>query len=272
MRKPAAPSTPLFDRQGSATGVVTAMLGWLLLCAAIGSGATAMAADVRPDSPDLHGAAAFLPSLLESEKSGRYARLMEAIALGHPDGAIHYDVTPMLRMYQSVARSEADFGFPVMRLAAGADAALPYRYSSERVGVVSFVLYTRSATPLGPAQIIAAAGRGQPYIIEAPPGEWGFPTWRSFLMESAFKKLALGRIDAFIWAQEEADATLRKLKLTGIHRAHFADYDEVLIVPRTARGDFVDTILTGAIRAARKNGTLAKAYAAVHRPYDDWQP
>ena len=248
-------------------------LSWLMLCAAVlGCGAPAAACAGAANAPDLRGAAAFLPTLLEAERSGRYARLMYTIALGYRDGAIRYHVTPMMRMYQSVASAEADFGFPVMRLPSGPDAAAPYRYSSEKVGVVSFVLYTRAAKPLDRAQIVAAAARGQPYLIEAPPGAWGFPTYRNFLMESAFKKLALGRLDGFIWAQEEADATLRKLKPAGIRRAHYADYDEVMIVPRTARGDFVDAALTRAIRAARKNGSLAKAYAEVHRPYDDWQP
>jgi polar amino acid transport system substrate-binding protein len=253
-------------------GGTTRLMRALALCAAvIGHGAAAQPA--RPvDSPDLYGVAAFLPSLLESEKAGRYARLMDTIALAHRDGAIHYNVTPMLRMYQTVAKSEADFGFPVMKLPLGTDDASAYRYSTEKVGVVTFVLYTRGAKPLSRERIVAAAGRGQPYIIEAPPGDWGFPTYRNFLMESAFKKLALGRLDGFIWAQEEADAMLRKLKPAGIRRAHFADFDEVLIVPRTARGDFVDAALTRAIRAARKNGSLAKAYAQVHRPYQEWQP
>ena len=39
-------------------------------------------------------------------------------------------------------------------------------------------------------------------------------------IEQSLRKLSRGRIDAFIWAQEEADLMLRQLKLTNVHREH----------------------------------------------------
>jgi len=75
-----------------------------------------------------------------------------------------------------------------------------------------------------------------------------------------------------IWAQEEADYEIKKLTLTNIHRAFFNDYPDLFFMPCTKRGNFVNQVLSKAIKAAALSGDLQKAHDKIHRPYIDWQP
>lgn len=245
------------------------------LLLALAAGPAASAAPCRgaalPDGA-LRANGVYLPGLLESGDGGPYLELMRLIfSHGKPAIAAGVEVLPGARVFSNIAKGSIDFAFPMLKVRQGADDAQPYRLSSEKIGVVAFVIYSRAGQPLTREAIAAAAARGQPYAIEAPPADWGFPTAKNFKLSSALKKIELGRLDALIWAQEEADITLRQLNLTQIQRGHFGDYDEVFMLPRNARGDQVDCALTQAIREARKGGRLQAAYARVHQPYSDWQ-
>lgn len=251
--------------------------GAALLLAMLALAAGAAAAGTAPCKPGapadvLRVNGVYLPGLLESNEGGPYLELLRLIlSHGRPPVAADIEVLPGARVFSNIANGRVDFGFPMLKVRDGADAGLPYRLSTEKIGVATFVIYSRAGEPLTRAAIQAAAARGKPYAIEAPPADWGFPTARNFNMGSALRKIAVGRLDALIWAQEEADIKLRELKLTHIQRAHFGDFDEVFLIPRSPRGDLADCLLTQAVRAARKGGRLQAAYAKVHLPYDDWQ-
>jgi polar amino acid transport system substrate-binding protein len=227
---------------------------------------------VAVDAPDLLASAVLLPGLVNSSTDGPFIDLIRAIDDAYPEGRIRIDAYPVARAVANVVDGTADLAFPEMSLGPDSDAKLPYRFSTEPLGRVSFVLYSNTAKPLDRAQILAAAERGQPYDIVAPPMDWGFPTLQFINFDSTFKRIGAGRIDGLLWAQEEADKVLRELGLKNIRRAHFHDYDDIFILPRSPRGDFVDGILSRVIKAMRANGTLAAAYGKVHRPYVAWQP
>ncbi len=230
------------------------------------------AAPAADAAPLLQGKGAYLPGLLESSTSGPYAALMRLLEAQAPASTIRFSVTPVARAMRDVSLGSTDFAFPMMRIRAGADDGMPYRFSTESVGRVTFVLYSNRAKPLTREAVLAAAQAGKPYVIEAPPVDWGFPTAQLIQVEAALKKLNRGRIDGFLWAQEEADQVVRRLQLNQIQRTHFDDYDEVVLLPRTARGELADSVFSSAIRAARKSGRLASLYAQIHRAYDNWQP
>lgn len=109
-------------------------------------------------------------------------------------------------------------------------------------------------------------------LIEATPGFLPIPLQRSMSIEQSLRKLSRGRIDAFIWAQEEADLVLRQLGLTNIHREHFGDFEDVFIIAKGAAGDDMDHFLNTAIDRLAASGKLAEIYSRLHRPYEVWQP
>jgi polar amino acid transport system substrate-binding protein len=224
------------------------------------------------DAPDLEAAAILLPGLIDSADTGAFVELVAAMGRAHVGGSLTIRAYPEARVIANVTSGQADFAFPDVRLGAEVEAGLPYRYSTEAIGRVSFVLYSHVGSRLNQRKVLERAAQGQPYAIAAPNGDWGFPTQAVFDFSSALRMIDAGRLDGFLWAQEEADLVLREVALKTIHRQHFKDFDDVFMVPRTPRGDFVDGVLTRIIRRMRADGSLAKLYARVHGPYDDWQP
>ncbi|MEJ2794341.1 transporter substrate-binding domain-containing protein [Iodobacter sp. LRB] len=249
--------------------------GLLAIGLAAGS-ALACNGTITPDNlpinnPDIHGVAVFLPEILENAETGPFPGLLKTINKYYPEGKISISIEPVKRVYLDTNNKNADFRFPIMKISEGADNYTPYQFSKEMLGKVSFVLYTFSKKPLTKEDILKVANLAK-YSIEAPPVNWGFSTKSVVNLEQSLKKLNAGRIDALIWAQEEADYIIKKFKLNQIHRAHFDDYPDVLFLSCNQRGDFVNNALSKAIAAARASGELQKAYIKVHKPYQDWQP
>jgi polar amino acid transport system substrate-binding protein len=223
------------------------------------------------DHPNIHGVAIFLPGILENANTGPFPDLLKTINKYYPEGTISISIEPVNRVYLTANNKNADFRFPIMKISENADDFTPYQFSNEMLGKVSFVLYTFKGKPLNKEDIFKVSNLTQ-YAIEAPPVNWGFSTKSVINLEQSLKKLNIGRIDALIWAQEEADYIIKKFKLSNIHRAHFDDYPDVLFLSCNKRGDFVNKALSKAIAAARASGELQKAYIKVHQPYQNWQP
>lgn len=223
------------------------------------------------DAPDLEAHGLLLPGLVDSTSEGTFIDLIKAIDANYAEGNIAIRVYPSARVDANAMQGVSDFIFPVMRLGAEAEAKMPYRFSTESLGRVSFVLYSHRDQPLDRSRLIDAAKRGQRFNVQAPNGDWGFPTQHFIEFAETFRLLDARRIDGFLWAQEEADLVLRRLGLKSIHRTHFQDYEDVLWLPKTARGDFVDQVLTRVIRSMRESGALAAYYARVPQPYQNWQ-
>ena len=137
---------------------------------------------------------------------------------------------------------------------------------------MSFVLYSHRARPVARQDVEAFARGGRPLRIEGPPIDWGFPVQPFTTFDSALRKVDAGRIDAFLWAQEEADQVLRALRLDSIQRALYGAFADVFLLPAGPRGDFVDGVLTAAIERLRARGRLEALYRQIHGPWDPWQP
>ncbi|QZA81732.1 hypothetical protein [Deefgea piscis] len=223
------------------------------------------------NAPNFHGVAIELPGILENSKTGPFPELIAVINQFYPAGTIKFSLEPVKRVYLDINNKNADFRFPTMKIKDGAKNAAPYQYSKEMLGKVTFVLYTNKNQIVTKQQVIQA-NQDTNTLIEAPPADWGFPTRSVINLEQSLKKLNAGRIAGVLWAQEESDYLIKKLKLKQIHRAHFDDYPDVLFFSCNERGDFVNDAISKAIKAARDSGELEKAYAKVHKPYQDWQP
>lgn len=243
------------------------------------SGPSASAANAAApraaDAPDLVAEAMLLPGLVTSSTEGPMIELLQAIAGSYTAGKMSVTAFPVGRVRADMESGAADMALAFIRLRADADAKLKYRYSSKGYGQVTFVLYSRKNARVRPQDIVQAAAKPAdsfPYKIESAWFDWGFPVIQFTDLASAFRKLEAGHIDAFLWAQEEADTELRKQGLKDIVREAFGTYDDVLAIPRGARGDYVDKVITEALTRLAASGRLQQIYRKIHLPYDPWQP
>jgi polar amino acid transport system substrate-binding protein len=228
---------------------------------------------VVDDDPTIRVNAVLLPGVIESATQGPFIELIRALDVAYPGGNFQIEAYPLARVLNNLKNRDCDIAFPDLHMQAGDDTVLPYRHSSESVGTVSFVLYVNSDKPLTHDMIERARNAPKfPYFIEAPKTNWGFPVLAFHTLESAFKKVSAGRIDALLWAQEEADYELRRLGLKNIRRVHFGDFNDVFMLNRDARGDFADRVLMQAIRDLRRSGRLEMLYRHIHSPFVAWQP
>ncbi len=225
---------------------------------------------------ELTASLGLIPGLIDSPEKGPFVDLVKAIGTC-TDGKIKIETYPLARSVDNVIKGKADFHVPTIRNRAIDESVLPYRFTTERYGTVSFVIYSNTEKPITAKMIAdAAAQKGKyPYNFEVPAGLegiFGFPGTPSNDVASSLQKVQKKRIDALIWAQEEVDLALRNMKLNAIHRDHWRDLEDTIIIPKGPRGDAVDQILSPAIKKLRASGKLDQLYSKVHRPYDDWQP
>ena len=113
------------------------------------------------------------------------------------------------------------------------------------------------------------------YKIECNKGaeeHFGIPVIGSQDIGQSMKKVMKKRIDACIFAQEEGDYVVKRLKLKDIHRAFFGEFDDVILIPKGTKGDEVDRILSKVIETMASSGRLQELYARIHVPYQEWQP
>ncbi|OOF26420.1 ABC transporter substrate-binding protein [Salinivibrio proteolyticus] len=209
-----------------------------------------------------------LPGLINLDGSGPFVDFVRFLDDQDPNTQIEITVFPIHRAINGIVQGSADLMLPAVRPTKTVT-DLPFAFSSESFGDVTHVLYTHKNNPL-PVDVLWT--NPKPYTIEAVPYYMPFKVERSHGIEQSLRRLAAGRIDGFVWAQEEADMMLKQLGLTNIRRAHFADFQDVFVIPKGEKGEAIDAYLTALITRLRDSGALAREYYKVHRPYVDWQP
>lgn len=208
-----------------------------------------------------------LPGLINSDGSGAFVDFVRRIDELDPQVNIDIHIYPIHRALYGVINGTADFALPAIR-ADDPDNSLPFRFSSKTFGLVTHVLYTNIDKPFTAEQLWNDPSR---YVIEAVPEYMPFDISRSHSIHSSLLKLSMGRIDGFVWAQEEADMILRELELKNIHRQFFYDFEDVFVIPKGEAGDWIDRYLTKMIEQLADSGELEKIYQTIHLPYDNWQ-
>lgn len=228
-----------------------------------------------PDQPKpvriLHAHLGELPGLINGDKTGPFVDLVHAIDDLYPDISIQITIYPLARAVAGVSNGKADLGLPAIRNLKDAD-MLAYRFSTRSFGKVTHVIYSNTKEPVTADMAYGIVPTKRDLLIEAVPDYMPFPAQRSMSIEQSLRKLSRGRIDAFIWAQEEADIMLRRLGLTNIHREFFGDFDDVFVIQKGAAGDEMDEFVSRSIDQLAASGKLAEIYSKIHQPYVEWQP
>lgn len=227
------------------------------------------------DFPLLKSSLAYLPNILESPEKGVFVDLIREIDKEYP-GEIEIKVFPFARSLNNIVMGKADFHMPMIRNKLVSDDSLPYRYVSEIMGHVVFVIYSNKANPITLDKIQTAQKcEAFPYRIETMRGfkdYFPFPVIDTSQVECSLQKVDSGRADAFIFAQEESDYTIRTLGLNNIHREMYDQFEDVMVIPKGQRGEALDKILSRHIKRLKTNGSWQKMHLKVHLPYAQWQP
>lgn len=224
---------------------------------------------------DLYASLPYLPAILESEQQqDGFVALVRALDEAYSEGSIQFKIYPFMRSLNNVTRGKADFHLPMIKHP-DPHFPRPYAYVSEKLGDVTFVLYTQRDNPLSVEQLNAATASGHfPYKIETDQAlvdYFDFPCLPSKSLEQSLKKVSIQRIDGFLWAQEEGDITLRKMGVKNVHRSLYRNFDDVIIIPKGDKQAELDQALSAAIKHLRSSGELEKIHRSIHQPYIEWQ-
>lgn len=225
---------------------------------------------------DLRASVALIPSLAESPNKGAFIDLINAIDEVYEDGDIHIDVYPFARSIHNVVTGEADFHIPMIRTDYFARQNQEFRFMRKPMGKVCLVIYSHRRKPLTHDDLYnAISSSPYPYLLSVTRGSAQFldlEVQEDSHISHALRKVAQGRLDAFIGAQEEADLMLKELEFTGLHRECFACFDDVIIIPNNLKGDKTEKILEQALIRLEQSGRLKELHSKIHLPYQDWQP
>ncbi|MDD3181759.1 MAG: ABC transporter substrate-binding protein [Alphaproteobacteria bacterium] len=225
----------------------------------------------------LRASLASIHGVINSPDEGPFVDLIKAIG-AETGRTLSIEVVPMSRSIDNVIKGRADFHIPTIRNRLLDEASLPFSFTTESYGAVSFVIYSSNKKILTKKIITEALAKGEktfPYILEVPASMerlFPFPCVPSNDTTNSLNKVLKGRVDALIWAQEDVDLILHKDKLKNIHRDHWEDLEDTIIIPKGEEEKETDRLLSGAIKKLRKSGKLKEIYSTVHQPFSPWQP
>lgn len=224
---------------------------------------------------DLKASVAYIPTLAESPTEGAFVELVQAMDEVYSGGEFDIEVFPFGRSILNVSSGKADFHLPMLRSPYVDISDKPFRYVSKPMGTVCLVLYSNRESFLSRELVLGARQqKNYPYRLAMMRGSAQFvdiPVKEVSRIRDALYQVALGRIDAFIGAQEEADHVLREEGLQDVHRSYFECFDDVILVARGARGDEIERILIDALSVLEGSGRLWEIRQRIHVPYQEWQ-
>lgn len=208
-----------------------------------------------------------MPVYAESDTKGILVDFVKAISKvsGEP---VEIHVVPFKRSIYNVTSGQADCHIPLIANPNADIATLPYDYAKETIFHVNFILYTHKDKPLDINKI-------DQHIIETDAAHTPYfhdNIIPSSSTESSLKKVNIGRIDGFIFADDVSDPFIRELKLTNIKRQLYKRFDVKIVIPKGSSGKSFDQFLSDSINKLRANGQFDAIMKETDHPYDDWQP
>ena len=208
-----------------------------------------------------------MPVYAESPEKGVLVDFTKALAEVSGND-FNLRVVPFKRSMHNVTTRAVDFHMPLIQNPALKDADLDYDHSTTTIFHVNFVLYTNKNKPLdikdlSGAKIETEAAHTQYFHKEIKP---------SSNIENSLKKVNVGRIDGFIFADNASDPIVKKLGLKNIKRQLYKRFDVKIILPKGEQDKEVDHMLTAAVEKLKQTGQYKKIMGIIDAQYNDWQP
>lgn len=217
-----------------------------------------------------------IPLLAEADGRGAYITFLEELDVRFKEGEFDIQVYPFARSLKNIMDERADFHIPMIRSPYKSYESEPYLLSDASTGIVCFVIYSHVDAPVFREQLKGNLTqalnidtiRGIQEMIKFP-----FPVHEIAQIDHGLSRVINGRIDAFVFAQEETDFRLDALADSAyIHRAPLDCFDEVLVLPKNKRGYELNEKLSLLLAELKQEGTLDELRRDLHTDYKDWQP
>lgn len=211
---------------------------------------------------DFKASLAQMPVYAESQDKGVLVDFTKALAAASGK-SVDFQVVPFARSMADVEAGKVDFHMPLIKPLDMAKAN--FGLSTETIFHVNFVLYTNKAKPL---DVNGLAGKN----IETDAAHvayFPFDIKPSSNIESSLKKLDLGRIDGFIFADNAADPIVKANNLANIKRQLYKRFEVKIILPKGGKSAATDKFLSETIKKMRDSGQFAKIMEPLDRPYAD---
>jgi polar amino acid transport system substrate-binding protein len=208
-----------------------------------------------------------MPVISESPEKGVLVFLVKSWAEA-TGNEIDIKVYPFKRALDNAISGEADFEFPFIRNPYIDENKLSFDYSTSIIYDVNFVLYTSKNKTIDKNNL-------SNYKIGTDAAHvdyFDFKVLPEYDVESALKKIDLGRIDGFIHADVVVDPVLKNLGLKSIKRELFKVYHVHAILPKGEKGKDTDLMITEALKRVKKSGRFSELMDPVYKEYNNWQP
>lgn len=211
---------------------------------------------------DYKASIAQMPVYAESHDKGVLVDLVKAIAKASGK-TIEWQVVPFARSMSDVEAAKVDFHLPLIKPIDMSKAN--FGLSTETIFHVNFVLYANKSKPLDPAKLEGASLETDAAHVAYFP----FAIKPSSSLEGSLKKVDLGRIDGFIFADTASDPLVKSNNLANIKRQLYKRFDVKIILPKGGKSADTDKFLSGAIKKLRDSGEFDKIMGPIDQPYAD---
>ncbi|EEE44915.2 type 2 periplasmic-binding domain-containing protein [Roseibium alexandrii] len=163
-----------------------------------------------------------------------------------------YEITPFRRSIISVSVGRADMHLPMLQADDRAFIDENLMYSEATFFEVPFYVYTSSER-----NSLDSDYEDELKTIETEAKHahfFPFPVIESDCIECSLRKLMLGRIDAFIYAEQTTEKTIKKLGLEArIRREFYRAFPAKAVIRRNECGEKLDQILSKLVPSKRSN-------------------
>lgn len=177
-------------------------------------------------------------------------------------------ITPFKRSLRKLETKQADYHIPLIAQPGTNTDDLPYRFSTETLFQVAFVIYSHKDNPLDPSRL----GDYEIATDRAHTGFFPFKTTGLSCISCGIRMVEFGRLDGFIFAQNEMDPFIKEFKLYNIHRQLYKNFDVKIVIPKGAEGDKINAYFSRYIPQLRASGDYEKIMAPAIAPYREWEP
>ncbi len=177
-------------------------------------------------------------------------------------------VAPFQRSVRNLIRGEADYHIPLIEIPGTNLEELPYAFSTETLFQVAFVLYSNKNNPLDINKL-------HEYDISTDLAHvdfFPFPVKGTSCLSCAIEMVDRGRLDGFIFAQNEIDPFVRQFNLKNVYRQFYKNFNVKIIIPKGQAGKTIDAYFSKGIKILRQRGEYDKILAPIITPYIEWQP
>lgn len=167
------------------------------------------------------------------------------------DADLLYEIVPFKRSLLSVSAGRADMHVPLLQPDESLVIDEKLMYSEAALFEVPFYIYMAAGSDVS-ASLIGTEG----IVVETDIAHthfFPFPIVGSDCLECSLEKLALGRIDAFIYAEDTTERSIEKLGLgLVLRRKYYKTFPVKAVLPRTQCGEILNRKLNEIVPRARR--------------------